>query len=169
MGCYDDVLAAHTPLKYLGTTNHSVCVTGFDEAMFLSGTSSNLWNELNITVCALTAMEYRDICTDWHAQAGILAANTANFSVLLNETYPQSPALRLDTSNFPNPFHGVAPDTFADSGETILALCDGGEDGQITPLQPMLVKDRKIDVIIAIDAVRSLLLRTHEWLLMGCG
>ncbi|KAJ6588115.1 lysophospholipase [Mycena capillaripes] len=133
MGCYDDVLAAHTPLKYLGTTNHSVCVTGFDEAMFLSGTSSNLWNELNIT-------------------AEILAANTANFSVLVNETYPQSPALRLDTSNYPNPFHGVAPDTFADSGETILALCDGGEDGQISPLQPMLVKDRKIDVILEIDA-----------------
>jgi hypothetical protein len=53
MGCYDDVLAAHTPTKHLGTTNHSVCVTGFDEAMFLAGTSSNLWNEFNITVCAL--------------------------------------------------------------------------------------------------------------------
>ncbi|KAJ7857882.1 lysophospholipase [Mycena leptocephala] len=110
MGCYDDVLAAHTPLKHLGTTNHSLCVTGFDEAMFISGTSSNL---------------------------------SANFSILINETYPQSPALRLDTSNYPNPFHGVAPETFADSGETILALIDGGEDAQVTPLQPMLVEDRK--------------------------
>ncbi|KAJ7450821.1 lysophospholipase [Mycena latifolia] len=136
MGCYDDVLAAHTPTKNLGTTNTSVCVTGFDEAMFLAGTSSNLWNELNIT-------------------AEILAENTGNFSILVNETYPQPPTLRLDTSNFPNPFRGVAPDTFADSGETILALCDGGEDGQITPLQPMLVEDRKIDVIIAIDAVND--------------
>ncbi|KAJ7672401.1 lysophospholipase [Mycena polygramma] len=133
MGCYDDVLAAHTPLKHLGTTNRSLCVTGFDEAMFLSGTSSNLWNELNIT-------------------ADFLATSTSNFSALVNATYPQSPALRLDTSNYPNPFHGVAPATFADSGETILALCDGGEDGQVTPLQPMLVPDRRIDVIIAIDA-----------------
>jgi len=41
-GCYDDVLAAHTPLKFLGTTNKSICATGFDEAMFLSGGSSNL-------------------------------------------------------------------------------------------------------------------------------
>ncbi|KAF7343261.1 Lysophospholipase [Mycena venus] len=134
MGCYDDVLAAHTPLKHLGTTNHSVCVIGFDEAMFLSGTSSNLWNEVNTT-------------------ANALAAHTANFSVLVNETYPQSPALRLDTSNYPNPFHGIAPETFSDSGETILSLVDGGEDGQVTPLQPMLVEDRKIDVIIAIDGV----------------
>ncbi|KAJ7023456.1 lysophospholipase [Mycena alexandri] len=134
MGCYDDVLAAHTPTKHLGTTNESLCVTGFDEAMFLSGTSSNLWNELNRT-------------------AESLAAATANFSLLVNETYPQSPALRLDTSNYPNPFHGIAPDTFSDSGETILSMCDGGEDGQVTPLQPMLVPDRKIDVIVAIDAV----------------
>lgn len=132
MGCYDDVLAAHTPLKHLGTTNHSLCVTGFDEAMFISGTSSNLWNEHNTT----------------------LARSSANFSILINETYPQSPALRLDTSNYPNPFHGVAPETFADSGETILALIDGGEDAQVTPLQPMLVEDRNIDVIVAIDGVR---------------
>ncbi|KAJ7648031.1 lysophospholipase, partial [Roridomyces roridus] len=129
MSCFDPVLAAHTPMKHLGTTNDSVCVTGFDEAMFLSGASSNLWNEFNAT----------------------LAASTGNFSILLNETYPQPPAHRLDTCNVPNAFHGVAPDTFADSGETILALCDGGEDGQVSPLQPMLVKDRKIDVIIEID------------------
>ncbi|KAJ6453592.1 lysophospholipase [Mycena sanguinolenta] len=129
MSCFDDVLAAHTPLKYLGTTNHSICTTGFDSAMFLSGTSSNLWNELNAT----------------------LAASTSNFSLLVNETYPQPPTLRLDSSNYPNAFRGVAPETFSDSGETILALVDGGEDGQISPLQPMLVKDRAIDVIIAID------------------
>ncbi|KAF7301898.1 Lysophospholipase [Mycena indigotica] len=132
-GSYDEVLAAHTPLKYLGTTNRSLCVTGFDEAMFLSGASSNLWNEVNIT-------------------AEILAANTANFSILVNQTFPQSPNLRLDTSNFPNPFHNIAPKTFADSGETILALCDGGLDGQVTPYQPMLVKDRKVDVVIGVDS-----------------
>ncbi|KAJ7118432.1 lysophospholipase [Mycena crocata] len=136
MGCYDSVLAAHTPMKHLGTTNKSLCATGFDEAMFLSGTSSNLWNEANVT-------------------AEILAANTANFSVLVNTTYPQSPNIRLDTSNYPNAFHGVAPETFADSGETVLALVDGGEDGQVTPLQPMLVKDRKIDILIAIDSAND--------------
>ncbi|KAJ6625147.1 lysophospholipase [Mycena sp. CBHHK59/15] len=136
MGCYDDVLAAHTPMKHLGTTNRSICETGFDEVMFLSGTSSNLWNEFNVT-------------------AATLAAVTANLSALVNATYPQSANLRLDTSNYPNPFHGVARGTFADAGETILALCDGGEDGQVTPLQPMLVKDRKIDVVIAIDAAND--------------
>ncbi|KAJ7858807.1 lysophospholipase [Mycena olivaceomarginata] len=100
MSCFDDVLAAHTPLKHLGTTNDSVCATGFDEAMFLSGTSSNLWNEVNVT-----------------DGAAALAAASANFSTLLNATYPQPATLRLDTSNFLNPFHGVAPSTFVDSGD----------------------------------------------------
>ncbi|KAF8189184.1 lysophospholipase [Mycena galopus ATCC 62051] len=138
MSCFDDVLAAHTPLKHLGTTNDSVCATGFDDAMFLSGTSSNLWNEFNVT--------------DGPAA---LAAGTANFSLLLNATYPQLPTLRLDTSNFPNPFHGVAPATFADSGETVLAFVDGGEDGQIMPLQPMLVPGREVDVLIAVDGIND--------------
>ncbi|KAJ7461281.1 lysophospholipase [Mycena galericulata] len=136
MGSYDDVLAAHTPMKNLGTTNNSLCVTGFDEATFISGTSSNLWIEANTT-------------------AAVLASETSNFSILVNETYPQSPALRLDTSNYPNPFHGVAPETFPDSDETILALCDGGLDGQVSPLQPMLVKDRAIDTLVVIDATND--------------
>ncbi|KAJ7858829.1 lysophospholipase [Mycena olivaceomarginata] len=138
MSCFDDVLAAHTPLKHLGTTNDSVCATGFDEAMFLSGTSSNLWNEVNVT-----------------DGAAALAAASANFSTLLNTTYPQPATLRLDTSNFPNPFHGVAAGTFTDSGETVLAMVDGGEDGQITPLQPMLVRDRAVDVLIAVDGIND--------------
>ncbi|KAJ7636505.1 lysophospholipase [Roridomyces roridus] len=120
MSCFDPVL---------GTTNNPVCVTGFDEAMFLSGASSNLWNEFNGTV-------------------GPRCFSSSSM-ILMPSLTP--PAHRLDTCNFPNAFHGVVPETFADSGETILALCDGGEDGEVSPLQPMLVKDRKIDVIIEID------------------
>jgi hypothetical protein len=32
-------------------------------------------------------------------------------------------------------------------------MVDGSEDGQNIPLQPLLVKAREVDVIIAIDAV----------------
>ncbi|KAF7301905.1 Lysophospholipase [Mycena indigotica] len=135
-GSYDDALAAHTPLKYLGTTNNSICVQGFDEAMFITATTSNPFLLFNIT-------------------ANILAANTANYTTFINQTFPQSPNIRLDTNNYPNPFFGVAPETFADSEETILAMCDGGLDGQITPYQPMLVKEREIDVIIGVDAAND--------------
>jgi lysophospholipase len=47
----------------------------------------------------------------------------------------------------------MANETFIDSSQTVLNLLDGGEDGQILPLQPLLVKAREVDVIISIDAV----------------
>jgi len=71
----------------------------------------------------------------------------------MNATLPQ-PGVELDVCRYPNPFHGVAKDTFIDSSQTVLNMVDGGEDGEVIPLQPMLVKARKLDVIFAIDAVR---------------
>ncbi len=53
----------------------------------------------------------------------------------------------------PNPFFGVANNTFPQSNQTFLRLVDGGEDGEVIPLQPLLVKAREIDVILAIDGV----------------
>lgn len=73
----------------------------------------------------------------------------------LENAFPQT-GFRLDSAEVPNPFFGVAPATFPDSDQKLLTLVDGGEDGETDPLQPLLVKARKVDTIIAIDAVRSL-------------
>jgi lysophospholipase len=72
---------------------------------------------------------------------------------VVNETFPQN-GIRLDTAVIPNPFLGVAPNSFLDRNEALLNIVDGGEDGEVVPIQPMLVKSRGVDVIIAIDAVR---------------
>ena len=53
----------------------------------------------------------------------------------------------------PNPFFGVLSKTFVDSDQKILNLVDGGENGEVTPFQPLLVKARGVDTIISIDAV----------------
>ena len=45
--------------------------------------------------------------------------------------------------------------SFIDASETELTLIDGGLDGQVIPLQPLYVKSRNLDVVIAIDAVRD--------------
>jgi lysophospholipase len=50
MGSYDPMLSAFTPTKYLGTTNSTSCVTGYDQAAFVTGTSSELFNEFNVSV-----------------------------------------------------------------------------------------------------------------------
>jgi lysophospholipase len=71
----------------------------------------------------------------------------------MNGTLPQS-GVELDVCRYPNPFHGLAKNTFIDSSQTVLSMVDGGEDGEVIPLQPLLVKAREVDVIIAIDAVR---------------
>jgi len=63
------------------------------------------------------------------------------------------PKVEYDVASWPNPFYGVAPATFIDSAQTNLNLVDGGEDGEVIPLQPLLVKARGVDVIFAIDAV----------------
>jgi lysophospholipase len=65
------------------------------------------------------------------------------------------PMVEYDVASWPNPFFGVAPDTFIDSAQTNLNMVDGGEDGEVIPLQPLLVKARGIDVIFAIDAVSN--------------
>ena len=70
----------------------------------------------------------------------------------MNESYPQPASLEIDVALFPNAFQGINPSTFLDVNETFLRLVDGGEDGESIPFQPLLVKARNIDVIIAVDA-----------------
>lgn len=75
---------------------------------------------------------------------------------LLNSLLPES-GIELDVASWPNPFYGIAPKTFISTNQTDLSLVDGGEDGEIIPLQPLLVKARGVDTILAIDAVSTVL------------
>jgi len=73
---------------------------------------------------------------------------------LLADLMPE-PDVEYDIASWPNPFYGIAPDTFINSAQANLNMVDGGEDGEVIPLQPLLVKARGVDVIFAIDAVSS--------------
>lgn len=75
---------------------------------------------------------------------------------LLNSLLPES-GIELDAASYPNPFYGVAPETFSLSSQLDLTLVDGGEDGEVIPLQPLLVRARGVDTIFAIDAVSVVL------------
>ena len=50
MGTFDPQLSAFAPTKYLGTTNNSVCITGYDQSTFIAASSAELFNEANFTV-----------------------------------------------------------------------------------------------------------------------
>ncbi|KAG6373883.1 acyl transferase/acyl hydrolase/lysophospholipase [Boletus reticuloceps] len=131
MGSFDPMLSAFTPTKYLGTTNNSVCITNFDQLSLVAGTSSEVFNEYNLT--------------------NTISSTLGSVLSLLNSLLPES-GIELDSAPYPNPFYGVAPGTFLSSNQTYLTLLDGGEDGQAIPLQPLLVKARGVDTILAIDA-----------------
>ena len=90
-------------------------------------------------------------------QAAALASSSVGpIFTLFKETFPQSSAIELDATYYPNPFQGINPSTFLDSNEAFLRLVDGGEDGEIIPIQPLLVQARLVDTIIAIDATSDL-------------
>ncbi|KAG8219070.1 putative lysophospholipase [Butyriboletus roseoflavus] len=131
MGSYDPMLSAFAPTKYLGTRNNSICITNYDQSALVAGTSSELFNEYNVT--------------------GTLESLFGPELSLLNSLLPES-GIELDAASWPNPFYGVAPETFSLSNQTDLTLVDGGEDGEVIPLQPLLVKARDVDTILAIDA-----------------
>lgn len=71
----------------------------------------------------------------------------------LQQAFNQSANIELDATLVPNPFFGVNKGSFPDANQKFLKLVDGGEDGQVLPLQPLLVKARNVDTIIGIDAV----------------
>ncbi|KAF5389822.1 hypothetical protein D9757_003672 [Collybiopsis confluens] len=135
---FDPDVSAGADLTYIGTSlfkgvplNASSCVVGFDEAGFVIGTSSNI---------------YWGVLASGDVQEVELLASI--FGAPVNEETPAVAAV----SKWPNPFQGIAPSTFVDSSSSELNLIDGGTNGENVPFNPLLVKAREIDVIVAVDA-----------------
>ncbi|KAH9851840.1 lysophospholipase [Lenzites betulinus] len=133
IGSFDPVLAAFTPTSLLGSPNSSICMQGYDQLSFVQGVSASLFNSQNTSAADL---------------ANSLAGPVIE---LVEEFFPQT-GVRVDSALLPNPFIGQSPSTYLDTNSQILTLVDGGEDGEVTPLQPLLVRARGLDTIIAIDA-----------------
>ncbi|KAF8513955.1 lysophospholipase catalytic domain-containing protein [Gautieria morchelliformis] len=132
-GSWDPSLGSFIPTALLGSTNSSNCMAGLDQVSFIQGLSSNIFNEFNVS-------------------GGSLQASPIGPLVSLVEASFPGESVRYDAGAVPNPFKGVNPATYTNANEDFLALVDGGSDGEVVPLQPLLVRARGIDTIIAIDA-----------------
>ncbi|EKM59979.1 uncharacterized protein PHACADRAFT_206193 [Phanerochaete carnosa HHB-10118-sp] len=130
-GSFDDVLHSFIPISLLGSQN-GTCVTNFDQISFVQAVSSDLFSSDNTSTVSLND--------------SLLGSVVA----VLNENFEQ-PGIRLDSAAIPNPFMGIEPEKFIDHNQTILVFADGDSDGENVPFQPALVKERSVDVIIAID------------------
>ncbi|CAK9436152.1 uncharacterized protein LODBEIA_P07100 [Lodderomyces beijingensis] len=140
LGSWDRSLRSFTDVEYLGSVvndgnpnNTDVCVRRFDNAGFIMGTSSSLFNQIVL-------------------QLGNYDINSIIKSVLtdllLTVTYEQ-----YDIAAYaPNPFFGnVNGESDHIAQNETLFLVDGGEDLQNVPFYPLIQTARDVDVIFAFD------------------
>ncbi|VUG19152.1 PLB1 [Brettanomyces bruxellensis] len=139
MGSWDPSLYSFTDLKYVGTNtkkgfpSNGSCIAGFDNAGFVFGTSSTLFNQilLQLNTTGLSGTIYNLI---------------ESFLENLSDDEDDIAEWR------PNPFYD-SPWGDSDNlkNNKSLYLVDGGEDGQNIPLYPLIQPERKVDVIFAYD------------------
>jgi len=138
MGSHDPTLYAFTQTKYLGTNVNkgvpttSQCIAGFDNAGYVMGTSSSLFNQL------------------------LLQLNTTGTQSVLNRAVASLlTGIAQDDNDiaqyYPNPFYGINPSSYPSANTKNLSLVDGGEDLENIPLNPLIQPQRNVDVIFASD------------------
>ncbi|CAH7682308.1 lysophospholipase catalytic domain-domain-containing protein [Phakopsora pachyrhizi] len=143
-GSFDPYLSAFIPTKYLGTRleagkpigGFSGCVTAFDQASFIMGTSSSLFN-------AVFSKNFNGLDVNYMTIFKKITKAISKFDSLEHST----------SAIYPNPFKGVNGHLGFDSSNLDdLVLVDGGEGGENVALNPLLAPARKVEVIIASDA-----------------
>jgi len=141
LGTWDPTTYGFMPLEYLGTnfTNGAIvgnepCVRGFDNAGYVMGTSSSLFNSILLRINNTNAPSVVA-----SAIAGLLTkTSSADYDIAAYE---------------PNPFLDYNPTGKSkNAAARQLTLVDGGTDGQNIPLQPLIQPLRKLDVIFAVDS-----------------
>lgn len=139
MGSWDAYLNSFVQLKYAGSlldggvNYNGNCVTGFDNAGFVMGTSS----------CVFTAIFY--------------LVNLSGFPKFLQKIingaviYPYENLKVVMAEWDPNPFFNSTATGYLQS-QTNLPMVDGGIDYEGIPFEPLLQPERNIDVIFAQDS-----------------
>lgn len=140
LGSWDPSLGGFTDLQYIGSevsdgkTNSSKCVVNFDNAGFVMGTSSTLFNQ---AILRLQKVDMNKMLKSIFTRIlGILSYSQDDIAA-----YTPNPFAKYD--------HGSASVSIIQNNT--LFLVDGGEDQQNVPLYPLLQTPRKVDVIFAFD------------------
>ncbi|CAF1314396.1 unnamed protein product [Adineta steineri] len=154
MGSWDTGIKAFTPIKYVGTSymngqlpSNGQCVLGYDNAGFVLGTSSFLFNEVECRILPNGTLAFDN--DSGNQTNGIITAINAVLQGILNK----QEGLTTDdvlSANYPNPFQGSAQTPGVSSLQN-LNMVDGGETSQNVPFWPLIQTVRGVDVIIAND------------------
>ena len=141
LGSFDPTLFGFAPLRYVGSNfsggslpSSEQCVRGYDNAGFVMGTSSSLFNQIFLEINTTTGVP--EILQS--ALGKVLSSiSSGNDDIAVWE---------------PNPFYGYKNDTNENAKSRQLTLVDGGEDNQNIPLHPLIQPPREVDVIFAVDS-----------------
>ncbi|KAK2745854.1 Lysophospholipase 1 [Myotisia sp. PD_48] len=139
-GTFDPTIFGFVPLEFLGSKfeggrlpSDAKCVRGFDNAGFIMGTSSSLFNQFALNLKTLD-----------------LPGWIADRIQSILDTFGQA---NNDIADYkPNPFFHYSNNTSPFAKEESLHVVDGGEDLQNIPLHPLIQPNRHVDVIFAIDS-----------------
>lgn len=151
---WDVGIRAFTPIKYLGTSynngqipTNGQCVIGYDNAGFVLGTSSFLFNEIECRV-----LPDGSLAIDNDSQNTTFGIITKINTVIQDIINAQEAVTTDDllSTNYPNPFQGSAQSPKVSSLSN-LNFVDGGETDQNIPFWPLIQPVRKVDLIIAND------------------
>ncbi|KAF2276687.1 lysophospholipase [Westerdykella ornata] len=140
MGSFDPTLFGFAPLRYIGSNftagrlpDNERCVRGMDNAGFVMGTSSSLFNQFILNVDSVNVSQLIK-----NAVTGLLEGIGEANNDIADYT--------------PNPFYHYNNGTNPSAPSKRLTLVDGGSDLQNIPLNPLIQPIRKVDVIFAIDS-----------------
>lgn len=139
-GTFDPTIFGFVPLKYLGSKfesgslpSNESCISGFDSAGFVIGTSSTLFNQFLLQINTTSLPTFvKDVFTN----------------ILQKFDKDQNDIAAYD----PNPFYKYNEHSSPYASQRMLDVVDGGEDGQNVPLHPLIQPERHVDVIFAVDS-----------------
>lgn len=138
-GSWDPTIFGFAPLEYLGSrfNNGSLpqnesCVRGYDNAGFVFGTSSTLFNDFILYVNS----------------TGLPSVLENLITGALNKLGKDNE----DIADYVNPFYNYTKNTGLVAQTETLNVVDGGEDFQNIPLYPLIQPTRHVDVIFAVDS-----------------
>lgn len=139
-GSWDPTTFGFIPMEFLGSNfsagvllDGEQCVRGYDNAGFVMGTSSTLFNQILFSVNSSGLPQaLQNGINDILADVGVTNNDIADYQ--------------------PNPFYGYNNNTNSNANVTALTLVDGGEDNENIPLHPLIQPNRHVDVIFAVDS-----------------
>jgi len=139
-GTFDPTTYGFVDLEYLGSNFSGgvlppgqQCVRGFDNAGYVMGTSSSLFNQFLLRVNSTKAPDIaKTFVNKILGAVGQADNDIADYS--------------------PNPFYGYHNSTSRNAQSKTLTLVDGGENLENIPLHPLVQPFRHVDVIFAVDS-----------------